>query len=130
MNYELIAIVHPKSESDTVIAKIKKIVTENDGGQLTSKSLGKKTLAQLVRKQTEGEYVLFNFQAPGEAVRKIDNLLRLEQETILRYLITRTTTQPRPVPTVVVKKSKSSKQASKRKSEVTKGQGKKKKKKG
>lgn len=129
MNYELIAIVHPKSESDTVIAKIAKIVTENDGGQLTSKSLGKKTLAQLVLKQTEGEYVLFNFQAPGEAVRKIDNLLRLEQETILRYLITRTTTQPRPAPTVVVKKSKP-KQASKRKSEVTKGKGKKKKKKG
>jgi len=49
--------------------------------------LGKKLLSYPIAKQTEGEYIIFNFEAPPEATSAISEILRLEREAILRYLI-------------------------------------------
>ena len=46
-------------------------------------------LAFPIKKVVEGEYVVFNFEAQGESIKKINDKLRLEQEELLRYLITK-----------------------------------------
>lgn len=51
-------------------------------------SLGKKQLAYPIKKVTEAEYFLWTFEAEGSAVNQLDNKLRLEQELILRHLLT------------------------------------------
>lgn len=51
-------------------------------------SLGKKQLAYPIKKVVEAEYFLWTFEAEGAAVNQLDNKLRLEQELILRHLLT------------------------------------------
>jgi ribosomal protein S6 len=85
--YELTVIASSKIESDSAISKVEKILKDVDATVITVTRIGKKMLAYPVAKQTEGEYFAFNFEAGGEAVKKMSEALRLERETILRYLI-------------------------------------------
>ena len=90
MNYELMVVTTAVSSTDPILAKIEKSVKEAEASNLKVEKLGKKVLAYPIAKQQEGEYVLFNFEAPPEAIDVISKMLRLEREAILRYLITRT----------------------------------------
>src|SRR3989338_7470068 len=89
MNYELMVVTTAVSSTDPILAKIEKSVKEAGASGLKLEKLGKKALAYPIAKQTEGEYVLFNFEAPPEAIGVISKMLRLEREAILRYLILR-----------------------------------------
>src|SRR3972149_4119699 len=89
MNYELMVVTTAVSSTDPILAKIEKSVKEAEASNLKVEKLGKKALAYPIAKQTEGEYVLFNFEAPPEAIGVISKMLRLEREAILRYLISR-----------------------------------------
>src|SRR3990167_2392164 len=89
MNYELMVVTTAVSSTDPILAKIEKSVKEAEASNLKVEKLGKKVLAYPIAKQQEGEYVLFNFEAPPEAIDVISKMLRLEREAILRYLILR-----------------------------------------
>src|SRR3989304_3537722 len=89
MNYELMVVTTAVSSTDPILAKIEKSVKEAEASNLKVEKLGKKVLAYPIAKQQEGEYVLFNFEAPPEAISVISKMLRLEREAILRYLILR-----------------------------------------
>ena len=82
-------MVGKTDNADSLFSKIEKIVKDVQASSLASEKLGKKQLAYPIKKQTEAEYFLFNFEAPGESVRTISESLRLEQEAVLRYLITK-----------------------------------------
>jgi len=87
MNYELMLVVSPKSEVDPIVAKVEKSLKDTSATAVKIEKLGKKTLSYPIARQNEGEYVVVNFEAGGEAVGAISKILRLEQEAILRYLI-------------------------------------------
>lgn len=84
--YELMVIAKTDGAGE-VGAKVEKALKDFGAGEVKVEKMGKKTLAYPIAKQTEAEYLLFNFEAEGEAVGKIDSMLRLEREAILRYLI-------------------------------------------
>lgn len=84
--YELMVIGTLEGAS-ALFEKVEKFLNEAEVFNLKSERLGKKLLAYPIAKQTEAEYFLFNFDAPGSAVLQISNKLRLEQETVLRYLL-------------------------------------------
>lgn len=86
MYYELMVIAKTDGAGE-VGAKVEKALKDFGAGEVKLEKMGKKTLAYPIVKQTEAEYLLFNFEAQGEAVGKIDSMLRLEREAILRYLI-------------------------------------------
>lgn len=86
--YELI-VIGKADDEELIFSKIEKLVADSQATAVSTQKLGKKNLAYPIRKQTEGNYFLFNFEAPGEAIGAISGNLKLEQESVLRYLITR-----------------------------------------
>ncbi|OGD84354.1 30S ribosomal protein S6, partial [Candidatus Curtissbacteria bacterium RBG_13_40_7] len=91
MNYELMIVVSPGGEVDPILSRVEKSLKDADATSIRVDKLGKKLLAYPIAKQTEGEYVVINFEAGGEAVGAISKRLKLEQEAILRYLIVKVT---------------------------------------
>ena len=87
MSYELMLIVSKNADGEAFLSKVEKSLKEADITSVSVDRLGVKTLAYPIAKQTEGAYFVLNFEGPGEAVGKIREMLRLEQEALLRYLI-------------------------------------------
>jgi small subunit ribosomal protein S6 len=88
--YELVCIVHPEQDETAfagVVEKIKGWIVENGGTVDKVDVWGRKRLAYIIRKQREGQYVLFNVSLPPAATTVIDQNLRF-LEPIIRYMIT------------------------------------------
>lgn len=85
--YELMVITNPKLEAEAIFSRVEKTLKDANAVEIKSTKMGRKQLAYPIKKFTEGEYFVFNFEAEGEAIFGIDNTLRLEQEAILRHLI-------------------------------------------
>lgn len=110
MAYELLLVAHFDGK-DSAVGFVEKTIKDAEGSNIKVNKMGKKPLAYPISKQTEAEYAVFTFDAPGEAVRKITDILRLEQETVLRYLLIKTRVQTSfteavPVKTKVTVKTK------------------------
>ncbi len=85
--YELVCIVHPELDENAfneLVNRIRGWITEN-GGEISKVDLwGKRKLAYSIRKQVEGQYVLFYMKiAPKFGVQLERNLRFLEP--LLRY---------------------------------------------
>ncbi len=64
-------------------------VMESLGGKLEKREhWGLKTLAYRIKKNRKGHYVLFNFDASGDAVAELERRMRLSED-VLRYLTVR-----------------------------------------
>jgi small subunit ribosomal protein S6 len=88
--YELVCIVHPDLDEaafNAIIEKVKGWIGETGGSVDKVEIWGRKRLASLIRKQREGQYVLFNLTIPATATATLDQNLRF-QEPIIRYMIT------------------------------------------
>lgn len=88
--YELVFVIHPDLDENAfkeLIDRIKGWITEA-GGQVTKIDLwGKRKLAYLIKKQTEGLYVLMITQMAPSFCTQLERNLRF-QEPVLRFLIT------------------------------------------
>ena len=88
--YELVCIVHPDTDEagfNGVIDKVKGWVDETSGKVDKVDVWGRKRLAYAIRKQNEGQYVLFNLSLPTAATTALDQNLRF-LEPVLRYMLT------------------------------------------
>ena len=88
-NYELMIIGNPKVDSEAMLSVVDRALKEVNATNVKVDRLGRKLLAYPIAKQTEGEYTVFNFEADGGAIAQIAGRLKLAQEAILRYLITK-----------------------------------------
>lgn len=84
--YELL-IVSKIGESDGLLSRVEKALKDASATELKSDKLGKKVLAYPIKKQTEADYTIFTFNVEGSSIKDLTDLLRLEQEALLRYLI-------------------------------------------
>ena len=87
--YELV-IVSKISETEGLLSRVEKTLKDANATEVKIEKLGKKILAYPIKKQTEADYIMLNFEAEGKAIAEISDMLRLEQEALLRYLIVRT----------------------------------------
>ena len=83
--YELVVI----ATTDDAEAKVEKHFKDLAATFVKSQKMGNKQLAYPVNKVTEAQYLSWTFDAAGDAVFQLNGRLRLEQEAILRYLITK-----------------------------------------
>ena len=86
--YELTVVLKPdlETELDSVLTKIRRIVTDN-GGTITSEdNWGKKRLAYRINKEDFGVYVYFEVELSAEAVAKVNATLNITDD-VLRYLL-------------------------------------------
>ena len=84
--YEL--MVAGKTDSAAKLFEmVEKMLKGANASSVASSKMGKKSLAYPIKKQTEAEYFVFNFEAPPESLAAISDGLRLEQEMVLRYMV-------------------------------------------
>jgi len=85
----LTIIVHPDLDENSltdVINRVRSWITES-GGEITKTELwGKRHLAYAIRKQKEGQYVLFHTKMANEFGAELDRNLRF-LEPVMRFLL-------------------------------------------
>ncbi len=87
--YELVFIVRPDLDDNSfkeVIEKVKGWITESGGSVTKTDFWGKRKLAFVVRKQTEGQYVLLKIQMDPAFSATLERNLRF-LEPVIRFLI-------------------------------------------
>jgi small subunit ribosomal protein S6 len=89
-HYELVCIIHPDLDEaafNSLVEKVKGWVVEIKGSVDKVEVWGRRRLAYSIKKQREGQYVLFNLSLEPTATSVLEQNLRF-QESILRYMIT------------------------------------------
>lgn len=87
--YEALYIVSPEVEDDdiqTIADKTAALVTDNGGTIVRSEIWGRRKLAYIVKKHSEGHYVLLRFTADPEFIAKLERDFKLD-ESVIRYSI-------------------------------------------
>ncbi|WP_028563586.1 30S ribosomal protein S6 [Paenibacillus pinihumi] len=88
--YEVMYIIRPEAEQETVQAIVEKFEgIINNGGEVTKSDLmGKRRLAYEINKIRDGIYVLVHFNATSEVVAELDRVMKITDE-VIRFLIVR-----------------------------------------
>ena len=88
-HYELVCIVHPDLDETAfsgVVEKVKGWVTEAGGTISKTDVWGRRRLAYSLRKQREGQYVLFEFEVDPTFSGTLDRNIRY-LEPVLRHML-------------------------------------------
>lgn len=87
--YEALYICTPEMEEgdiQTVSQEVENLVTSNGGSIVRSEIWGKRKLAYMVKKYSEGSYILLRFQAQPDFVAKLEQYFRLS-DPIFRFMV-------------------------------------------
>jgi small subunit ribosomal protein S6 len=89
-NYELMYIIRPDVEQETVQAVVEKFqgIIVNGGEIVKHDIMGKRRLAYEINKHREGTYVLVKFNAPATVVAELERVLKISDE-IIRHMVVR-----------------------------------------
>lgn len=89
-NYELMYIIRPDVEQETVQAVVEKFqgIIVNGGEIVKHDIMGKRRLAYEINKHREGTYVLVHFKAPATVVAELERVLKISDE-IIRHIVVR-----------------------------------------
>lgn len=82
--YESVVIINPSLEAEAIKALISKISDLiNTNGKVDSvEELGNKKLAYEIKKNKEGYYVIFKFEAKPELITELERVYRITDEVI------------------------------------------------
>ena len=86
--YETVFIATPvlsEAQMKETVEKFKKLLVENNAEIVHEENWGLKKLAYPIQKKSTGFYYLFEFNAPGEALSKLEINFRRD-EKVLRYI--------------------------------------------
>ena len=89
MSYECTFICSPELDSTKVedlVVKVSKIIETADGKIKNLQQLGKKKLAYLINKESEAEYVVFDFNSDSEFPKELDRICQIT-DGVLRSMI-------------------------------------------
>lgn len=82
-------VIDPKS-GDSVTSLVSKSLSDAKAESIKVSKIGRKTLAYPIRKNLEAEFVLFTFAADGEAPKILSDILKVQREEVLRFLVVKT----------------------------------------
>ena len=82
--YESVIIINPNVEEETIKSLIDRFSTliNSDGKVEKVDELGKKKLAYEIKKNSEGIYVLINFEAAPTLIKELERVYRITDEVI------------------------------------------------
>ncbi len=86
--YESIIIVNPNLDEAALKALEEKFTgLINENGKVESvENMGKKRLAYDIKKQTEGTYLLFNFEAQPDSIKELERVYRITDD-IMKFIV-------------------------------------------
>ncbi len=82
--YESVIIINPNLEAEgikTLTDKFSGLINK-DGNVLSVEDLGKKKLAYEINKNSEGNYVVFKFEANPNLISELERVYRITDEVI------------------------------------------------
>lgn len=89
-NYELLIVIQPDLDETAVTEINNKItgwITDANGNIEKTDIWGKRRLAYQIRKQREGQYVLFNFSVAPSFTIELERNIRF-LEPVMRHMVT------------------------------------------
>ena len=88
--YESVIIINPSVEEQgikSLIAKFTDLINRN--GKLEKvEELGKKKLAYEIKKNSEGYYIVFNFEANPDLIAELERVYRITDE-VIKFIVVR-----------------------------------------
>lgn len=88
--YESVIIINPSLEEQgmkDVITKFTDLINK-DGKVENVEEVGKKKLAYEIKKQKEGTYLLFNFEAKPDSIQELERVYRITDD-IMKFIVVR-----------------------------------------
>jgi small subunit ribosomal protein S6 len=88
--YELVCIIHPDLDAKAFAELTEKVngwIVESGGSVEKTDVWGRRRMAYTIRKQREGQYVLFHVNMPPTATTALEHNLRFS-EPMLRFMLT------------------------------------------
>ena len=76
------------AQVDGLTETFEKIIKDQGGSVAKTESWGLRTLAYRIKKNRKGYYVLFNIDAPTEAIQEMERQMQLNED-VIRFLTTR-----------------------------------------
>lgn len=89
-SYEALYIVRPDlkdAEIQKITDRFKKVVEDKGGEVSKAEKWEKRKLAYEVAGLKEGNYILMDFTAPGDAISELNRLMRISDD-VVRHLVT------------------------------------------
>ncbi len=88
--YESIIIINPSLEEQGMKEIIKKFedMINSEGKVESVEEMGKRKLAYEIKKNSEGFYVLYNFEAKPEFIAELERVYRIT-DGILKFIVVR-----------------------------------------
>lgn len=89
-SYEVMLAINPQLEDeelDSLLNKLKKLITHAKGEITKTDKWGKRKLAYEIKDFTEAIYVVLNFDADEKIIAEFERVVKLE-EKVIRYLLT------------------------------------------
>ena len=86
--YESAVLISAALEEDqiqSIISRIKELISSNDGEITDVEDWGRKRLAYMIKKSKIGYYIIFQFKAYPQIISTLEKFYKLD-ENILRYL--------------------------------------------
>ncbi len=86
--YESAVLINAALEEDqiqSIISRIKELISSNDGEITDIEDWGRKRLAYMIRKSKIGYYIIFQFNTYPQIISTLEKFYKLD-ENILRYL--------------------------------------------
>ena len=86
--YETTYILRPnlgEEQFSEIIERTNNIVTGDGGAIIDLKRLGNRKLAYEIKKETLGQYIYFDFAAPGSTILEMERIFRID-DRVLRFL--------------------------------------------
>jgi len=82
--YESVIIINPNLEAESIKALIEKFsnLINNNGKVDSVEEVGKKKLAYEIKKNKEGYYIIFKFEANPELITELERIYRITDEVI------------------------------------------------
>lgn len=73
------------NQVDVIANDFETIIKDNGGDMKKREYWGLRTLSYPIKKNKKGHYVLFNCDAPSDAIKEMERLMRLNED-VIRYL--------------------------------------------
>jgi len=88
--YETVFIINPTVEETGVKELIEKFssLINNDGKVESVEEMGKRKLAYEIKKNSEGIYVLINFEANPTLIKELERVYRITDE-VIKFIVVR-----------------------------------------
>ena len=88
--YESVVIINPNVDEEGTKALVEKFTNliNSDGKLEKADELGKRRLAYEIKKNSEGIYVLINFEANPALIKELERVYRITDE-VIKFIVVR-----------------------------------------